>query len=236
MIVWVRDASWRRAATALPLRTRAVESGYEALAELLAGPVAALVVELSLLSPRHVRLLEVARSRRVEVLGLGGPHPNVRIETLSGVRLVSPHDLAVVTAPMAPAPASEPAWPAAVAPADPLAGFVADEPALRDVVAASQESEHEVAAEADGGIEEEVDEELIAAIEADRNAAQGRYESAAPVAAPPTGNGSDNGNGQVLPAEKSPAAAEALPTEQAAPSPRGLLSRDELSALLEDAR
>ena len=52
-----------------------VTGGYEAAAELLAEPVAALVVDLPCLTARHARLLDVARRRRVEMIGVGPPQP-----------------------------------------------------------------------------------------------------------------------------------------------------------------
>lgn len=275
VVVWVRDASWRRAARGLGLRTVEVESGYEALAEMLTATAAVLVVELSLLSPRHVRLVEAARQRGVDVLGLGGLHPNVSVAALSGVRLVSSDDLAAAVERLAAAAASE-----HTATAIDPGIFVAEE----DVPAAESDGE---------GVE--VDEELAAAIEAERMAAvQGWGDiSAAPVTAPSatpivpsamavplasdssaTGNGSGNGQAYVRdagspPATKqsedgtpaqgdeagaassnglangtpsaggTPAPHETPATQSAAQDdlpPRGLLTRDELSALLEDSR
>lgn len=46
-------------------------SAYEAAAELLAGPVEALVVDLHLLRPCHVRLIEIANQAGAKVLGVG---------------------------------------------------------------------------------------------------------------------------------------------------------------------
>jgi hypothetical protein len=47
------------------------------------------VVELSMVGPRHVRLLEVARQMHVEVLGVGSLPQWANAELLSGVRLIS---------------------------------------------------------------------------------------------------------------------------------------------------
>lgn len=69
------------------------ESGYEAAAELLAAPAAALVVDLRLLAGKHLRLLEIARSLDVEVLAVGSLPIGMTAEDLSGVRLIARRDL-----------------------------------------------------------------------------------------------------------------------------------------------
>jgi hypothetical protein len=96
----------------------AVQSAYEAAAELVAGDanraaapnwagpangdrshpaatgaVLALVVDLRLMSPRHLRLLQIARERDVELLAVGGIPSGLTPEDLSGVRLVARADL-----------------------------------------------------------------------------------------------------------------------------------------------
>jgi len=212
-VVWVRNAAWRRSAQALPLRTLAVESGYEALAELLAAPSAALIVELSLLSPRHVRLLEAARGRRIEVLGLGAPHPNVRIEALSGVRLVSPDDLLATLAALVDKEATAPE-------------VDAEDPDDAEPIDDAEQAEDSEEVEDI----EEVDEELAAAIEADRLAAA--HDLLPPATEPPA----PQAQASPPPPEPPPAPPAVAVSEPMDPSPRGLLTREELSALLEDSR
>lgn len=71
----------------------AVASPYEAAAELIASPAAALVVDLRLMGPRHLRLLEIARSGGAELLAVGPLPPGMTAEDLSGVRLLARADL-----------------------------------------------------------------------------------------------------------------------------------------------
>ena len=68
-------------------------SCYEAAAELLAAPPAAIVIDLALLGPRHLGLLDVARDAGVEMLAFGAIGAALTSEDLSGVRLVSRADL-----------------------------------------------------------------------------------------------------------------------------------------------
>ena len=76
---------------------------YEAAAEILAGPTIALVIDLRLLTMQHLGLLEIARQRPLEMLGVGAVSPGLTAEDLSGVRLVSRRDLASVLAGLAAA-------------------------------------------------------------------------------------------------------------------------------------
>lgn len=73
----------------------AVACGFEAAAEVLAAPVAVLVIDFRCLPPAHERLLDLARELEVEVLGVGATPTGIAIDRLSGVRLVSRDDLAV---------------------------------------------------------------------------------------------------------------------------------------------
>jgi len=66
---------------------------YEAAAELLAGPVLALVLDLRCLTPRHLRLLSIARENHVEVLAVGSLPFGITTTDLSGVRLTAVNDL-----------------------------------------------------------------------------------------------------------------------------------------------
>lgn len=70
-----------------------VTSGYEAAAELLAAPTAALVVDLGLLGGKHLGLIEIARSLAVEVFAVGALPIGMTAEDLSGVRLIARCDL-----------------------------------------------------------------------------------------------------------------------------------------------
>ena len=89
-----------------------VGSAYEAAAELVAaapappnGPVLALVVDLRLLSHRHLRLLQIARQGGAEVLAVGGIPPGLTAEDLSGVRLLARAELPAMLAKLAQPPA-----------------------------------------------------------------------------------------------------------------------------------
>ncbi|MHC4294786.1 MAG: hypothetical protein ACYSTL_04310 [Planctomycetota bacterium] len=70
-----------------------VSTAYEAAAEILAATTAALVIDLRLLPERHLRLLEIARQRKTEILAVGSVPSGLTSENLSGVRLVSLADL-----------------------------------------------------------------------------------------------------------------------------------------------
>ena len=88
---------------------------YEAAAELLAAPAAALVVDLWRLTGRHIRLLEIARRMEVEVLAVGAIPAGLTSEDLSGVRLTAKADVPkalgrlVRQEPVPPAVTDEPA-------------------------------------------------------------------------------------------------------------------------------
>lgn len=70
-----------------------VSSPYEAAAELLCAPTAVLVVELSLLSRRHLPLLALAREMEVDLLGVGALPGDLTADELAGVRLTSADEL-----------------------------------------------------------------------------------------------------------------------------------------------
>ena len=96
VVLLSQDAALRQVADVAVVRCVTVETGYEAAAELLSEPASALVVDLSILTARHARLLEIARGQNVEVLGVGMPNRHLDPESLSGLRLVSRNDLAGV--------------------------------------------------------------------------------------------------------------------------------------------
>ncbi|MCJ7543217.1 MAG: hypothetical protein MUP47_01420 [Phycisphaerae bacterium] len=88
-------------------------SAYEAAAELLAGPAAALVVDLRVLRPSHVRLIEIARKAGAELLGVGPLPAWASSDQLRGMRLVSQGQLveslrAAAGAPAPSRPAAQP--------------------------------------------------------------------------------------------------------------------------------
>jgi len=119
-----------------------VTSGYEAAAEVLAGPVAAVVVDLRALTARHARLVGLARRHGAEVWAVGRLAAETDAEDLSGLRLVSRGDLPAMLSALAPAeaPAAEPPAPPAPEPAqaraaEPASGLPADRQAGRYVPA-----------------------------------------------------------------------------------------------------
>jgi hypothetical protein len=186
-----------------------VSTAYEAAAELIAAPAAALVVDLRLLGPRHLRLLTIAREGQVEILAVGGLPAGMNSEDLSGARLLSRSDL---TAALKKLVGGGPA--------------VAAQPALQDLPAEDLAEETDYEAEDFG---EESDEP---AAEAEAELAPAKvspeeiqqeldYQSQraqAPAAAP-------------LP---KPAAPPAPPPEPAHDAHKTLLTPQELAALLEN--
>ncbi len=71
-------------------------SAYEAAAELLAGPATALVVDLRLLRPAHIRLIEIARRVGAELVGVGPLPAWASSDQLGGMRLVGRGQLSEV--------------------------------------------------------------------------------------------------------------------------------------------
>jgi hypothetical protein len=72
----------------------AVTSAYEAAAELLASPAAALVVDLRLLRPVHAGLIRIARKAGAELWGVGPLPAWASSDQLNGMRLLSRGQLA----------------------------------------------------------------------------------------------------------------------------------------------
>jgi len=68
-------------------------SAYEAAAEILSAPTAALVVDLRLLTGRHLRLLDIARRMEVEIFAVGAVPPGLTGEDLSQVRMMARAEL-----------------------------------------------------------------------------------------------------------------------------------------------
>jgi len=71
-----------------------VGSGYEAAAELLVGPAAALVVDLGRITAPHVRLLELAGKLAVPIVGFGTISAPLSGSALRSVQLVGPEKVA----------------------------------------------------------------------------------------------------------------------------------------------
>lgn len=114
------------------------EGGYEAAAELLAQPAMALLIDLPCLTPRHRKLLHVARLLKVEVLGVGAFPPGLSAGDLSGMRLISMNDLPATLRAITPHPTpAAAAKPSAVAPKPP----VSPAPTTASTVAAALKKE-----------------------------------------------------------------------------------------------
>lgn len=75
-----------------PFFTR-VGSGYEAAAELLSGPVSALLVDLGMLQAEHASLLKLAAGLDVPVVAFGTLSAAFDGEALAGVRLVGAEEV-----------------------------------------------------------------------------------------------------------------------------------------------
>ncbi len=139
VVVLSRDQNLARdefgAVSAGSLKCIRVTTAYEAAAEVLAAPVAALLIDLRCLSQRHLRLLEIARSLDVEMLAVGSLPTALTAEQLNGVKLIAmkslPAELAgicsatlqagAVEMPARPPVKGEKSAPAAAAPAVELA-------------------------------------------------------------------------------------------------------------------
>jgi len=70
-----------------------VPTGYEAAAEILAAPAAAVVIDFRALGPAHRPLLEIARRMHLEVLGTGSLPTGPGLDGFRHVRLVAPEEL-----------------------------------------------------------------------------------------------------------------------------------------------
>lgn len=93
VVLFARADQSLRAATGRAEGVVRTPTAYEAAAELLAGPTAALVVELPLLTPYHCRLLRLAGELGVAVLGVGSPRPAIRCADLHPLRQVALEEL-----------------------------------------------------------------------------------------------------------------------------------------------
>ena len=68
-------------------------SAYEAAAEILAAPAAMLVVDLPSLGKRNARLVEIARQMGLEIVGVGRLPAGMEAAQLAGVRLMGRDEL-----------------------------------------------------------------------------------------------------------------------------------------------
>jgi hypothetical protein len=239
VVVLSADAPVRAAlAEAAPgVRCAAVQSAYEAAAELVAGGAAALVVDLRLMSPRHLRLLQIARQRGVELLAVGGIPASLTAEDLSGVRFVARADLRAtlerILAGDSASPASA-AIPSVLLPATSLPSA-----ALRASEAEPAEPAGSAAMAGAGGGDEhdEEGEEGTYVSQGADNIAQGKAERLAP--AKPAAEEARKSEGRPhrpIPGgveKAASSAAQSLPGGQS-PTPRSILTKEELAALLED--
>ncbi len=81
------------AAERLSMNLVRVGSGYEAAAELLSGPVSALLVDLGMLQAAHAGLLKLATGLNVPVVAFGAVSVALDGEDLAGVRLVGAEEV-----------------------------------------------------------------------------------------------------------------------------------------------
>ena len=82
-------------------RCRQCASAYEAAAELLAEPAAALVIDLRCLATGNLRLVQTARKQGVAILAFGKLSAAMSTDGLDGVQLVSQEGLAQALARLA---------------------------------------------------------------------------------------------------------------------------------------
>jgi hypothetical protein len=116
------------------------ETPYEAAAELLAEPADALVLDLRLMAPRHVGLLEIARRRGAPVLAVAALPAAMSAEQLDGVRLIARDRLGSAVAELAAAhreaaaATAEPPAAARPAPPAPSTGEGDEEPPAAELL------------------------------------------------------------------------------------------------------
>ena len=116
VVVWSHDPTLAAAGDngqTAGLQFISVGSAFETTAELLAAPAVALVIDLRLLSPRHLRLVQIARDLRLEMLAVGSLPAAMTAEDLSGIRLVSRVDLPTLLRTAAQSPPRAAATPTA---------------------------------------------------------------------------------------------------------------------------
>jgi hypothetical protein len=228
-----------------------VQSPYEAAAELVAGPAIALVVDLRLMSPRHLRLLQIGRERNVELLAVGGVPAGLTPEDLSGVRLVARADLkAALERVVAGASARLGAGPSAGLGAGRAVALVAEAAGpARAVSAVERPAAGAIERPAAGAVERPVADDGQYVSEEVPPRDESRWEPEEPPRATSRRGAAAQRPGAAGPAdadvkrarerhEPAPAPASA-PAEESprpamGPAPRSILTKEELAALLED--
>jgi hypothetical protein len=189
-----------------------VQSAYEAAAEMIAAPTMAVVIDLRLMNPRHLRLLQIARERGVEMLAVGGIPSGLTAEDLSGVRLTARADLKAV-----------------------LDGLLAEQTA-RASLAPLEEGQYV----AEGPPRPAEREPAPSAPAADAGGPPAPRRPAASPAEPAEAAGERTAAPTSAATPRPPPGAPAAPAEKApfpapqARSPRTVLTPDELAALMED--
>lgn len=97
VVVLSRDTAlaWigRACSEAQRMRIVSAPSAFEAAAEILAEPTAALLIDFRAMGHQDIRLLGIARQMDVALLGIGTLPGGFSTDELSGVRLVSRKDL-----------------------------------------------------------------------------------------------------------------------------------------------
>lgn len=101
-----------------------VAGGYEAAAEILASPVAALLIDLRAMSGIHGRLLELAGRMEVQTFAVAGDAQSTDGQAMAPLRRVELEDIPAILASLAAeeAPAAQAEPPAEIPPASPDAG------------------------------------------------------------------------------------------------------------------
>lgn len=87
-----------------PMDCRCVTSPYEAAAEILRDPPDLVAVEMELISQNHLPLLELARSKKAEIVGFGRLPAGLSSDELRGLRLIAFEELSGELARQAPSP------------------------------------------------------------------------------------------------------------------------------------
>ncbi len=115
VIILSRDAALARAArgenSTSQYHCLRVTSPYEAVAELLADPPLAMVIDLRCLTPGDLPLIEMARQRSLKVLAVGSVPLGITTTDLSGVCLSARGHLSALLGGLAASPLSDGAPP-----------------------------------------------------------------------------------------------------------------------------
>lgn len=203
-----------------------VDSAYEAAAEILAAPVAALVIDFRAAAAPGAALLGVARQMDVPMLGVGAVPTGLTIDDLSGLRLISraelPAELERIAA-AAQAPARDPG---VYLPADGPGAEPAEPPEPKAAPAGRKRASRARKKPRKG----------TSAAKGARAAGKARKPSAGKGSGSQRGpaSGSRRAGPPEAPAETPVPAPAETPPPQAPRAPRDLLTPEELEALLEN--